>query len=143
MPKFEKLSYYVAPAVSVVPGTKSTGAITATAVNASGGFDRVLHVIQLGAFATSAQFDAEIVESATSGGTYTMITSSGMTAVTAAAANKIVLIDVPVNNAKPFQKVRSTATTQTVGVSVVAIRYNGTRPLGTTISDANQDIYVA
>lgn len=143
MPKFEKLSYYVNPQTGVVPGTKSTGAITAVAVDASGGYDRVLHIIELGAFGTSASFDAEITESASSGGSYTLITSSGMTAVTGSAANKVVLIDVPVNNAKPFQKVRATATTQTVGVSAVALCYNGTRRLGSTIDDATQDIFVA
>lgn len=142
MPKIEKLSYYVNPQVSVVPGTKSTGAISATVVDASGGYDRVAHIIQLGAFGSGAGFDAEVVESATSGGTYTLVTGSGMAAVTASAANKLVILDVPVNNAKPFQKVRSTASTQTVGVSVVAIAYNGTRNLGKTLDDAAQEIFV-
>lgn len=143
MPKIEKLSYLVNPQVSIVPGSKSTGAITPTVVDASGGYDRVCHVIQLGAFGTNAGFDAEITESATSGGSYTLIASSGMTAVTGSAANKIVLIDVPVNNAKPFQKVRSTANTAAIGVSCVAIAYNGTRPLGKAVDDAAQDVFVA
>lgn len=143
MPRLESLSHYVEPQVAIVPGSKSTGAITAVAVDGSKGYDRVCHAISLGAFGTGAVFDAEIVESASSGGTYTLIASSGMVAVTAAAANKVVLIDVPVNGAKPYQKVRSTASTAAIGVSAVALCYNGTRPLGTTVEDAAQSVFVS
>jgi hypothetical protein len=142
MPRFEKITYYVEPQVSVVPGSKNAGAITATAVDGNT-FDRVCHVIQLGSFGTSAGFDAEITESASSGGSYTMITSSGMSLVTGSAANKVILIDVPVNGAKPFQKIRSTATTAAVGVSVVALCYNGTRSLGDTQEDVAQAVFVS
>jgi hypothetical protein len=141
MPKFEKLSYYVVPQASIVPGSKTNG-ITAVAVNGSIGVDRVLHVIQLGSFGTNAAFDAEVVESATEGGAYTLVASSGLTAITAANANKVVLIDVPVNSAKPFQKIRSTAATAAIGVSAVALCYNGTRPLGTALTDVCQDVFV-
>lgn len=144
MPKLEKLSYYVNPQVSVIPGSKSTGAITPSVVDASGGYDRVVHVIALGAFGTSAGFDAEVTESATSGGTYTLIASSGMTLVTSAAgANKLFLLDVPVNPSKPYQKLRSTATTAAVGMSAVAICYNGTRALGKAMEDVQQEVFVA
>lgn len=141
MPKFEKLSYYVNPQMAVVPGSKTNG-ITAVAVDASGGYDRVLFVIPLGSFGTSAGFDAEITESATSGGTYTLIASSGMALVTASAANKVILIDVPVNSSKPFLKIRSTATTAAVGMGAVALCYNGTRPLGTAMEDVAQSVEV-
>ena len=141
MPRFEKLTYYVEPQVSVVPGSKNAGAIAATAVDGQT-FDRVAHVIQLGSFGTSAGFDAEITESATAGGSYTLIASSGMALVTSSAANKVVIIDVPVNSAKPFQKIRSTATTAAIGVSVVALAYNGTRSLGDTQEDVAQTVYV-
>jgi hypothetical protein len=134
-------SRLVEPQASVVPGSKTNG-ITATAVDGSG-FDRVAHVIQLGSFGTSAGFDAEITESATSGGSYTLIASSGMTAVTASAANKVVLIDVPVNSAKPFQKIRSTAATAAIGVSVVALCYMGSGSKPTTAEDVAQSVYVA
>ena len=126
---------------SVVPGTKSTGAITPVAVDAQG-FDRALHVIELGAFGTSASFDAEITESATSGGAYTLIATSGMVAATAAKANKVILIDVPVNSAKPFQKIRATATTQTVGMSAVALLYGGSGTKPTTVEDSAETIFV-
>lgn len=143
MPKFEKLSYYVNPQVSVVPGSKNAGAVTPVVVDASGGFDRVQHVIALGSFGTNAGFDAEITESATSGGTYTLIASSGMAAVTSSAANKLVVIDVPVNPNKPYQKIRSTASTAAVAICAISNCYNGTRPLGTALGDVQEEVYVA
>jgi hypothetical protein len=127
---------------AVVPATKSTGALTPVAVDAQG-FDRVRYVVELGAFGTSASFDAEITESATSGGSYTLITGSGMTAATGAKASKVILIDVPVNSAKPYQKVRATATTQTVGVSAVALCYGGSGTKPTTEEDSAESIFVA
>ena len=91
---------------SVLPKGYGTGAIPASGIIAvdAQGFDRVCHVIQLGTMASGGGFDAEITESATAGGTYTLIASSGMTAVTAANAKKVILIDVPVNSAKPFRR---------------------------------------
>lgn len=142
MAYLKNLGRLVEVQTAIVPGTKSTGAITAVAVDATG-FDRVRYAVEVGAFGASAGFDAEITESATSGGTYTIIASSGMTAITAAAANKVVMIDVPVNSSKPFQKVRSTATTQTVGVSAVALCYGGSGTKPTTEEDATQSIFVA
>lgn len=142
MPKIEKLTYLVNPQVAVVPGSKSTGAITPTVVDLTGGYDRAAHFIQVGSFGTNASFDAEITECATSGGTYTIIAGSGMTAITASAANKVVVIDVPVNTSKPYQKVRATATTAAINVSALAVGYNGTRNLGKTVDDAAQEIFV-
>ena len=142
MPKLEKLSDYVNAQSSIVPGSKSTGAVTAVAVDGSGGFDRCRHVIHIGAVGTSGGFDAEVTESATSGGSYTLIASSGMTAVTAAAANTLIILDVPVSNTKPFQKVRSTVSTAAIGLCAVAELYNGTRPLGTAQGDVTQEVVV-
>lgn len=142
MPKLERLDYYVEPQMSVVPGSKSAGAITPVAVDASGGYDRVRHTIALGAFGTSAGFDAEVTESASSGGTYTLITGSGITLATAAKANKLIVIDVPVNSAKPYQKLRATATTAAVGMSAIADCYNGTRSLGSTNEDVAEEVIV-
>lgn len=142
MPKMEKLSHYVEPQVSIVPGSKNAGAVTPVVVDASGGYDRVRHTISLGAFGTSAGFDAEVVESATSGGTYTLISGSGITLATAAKANKLIVIDVPVNSAKPYQKLRSTVSTAAVGVCAIADLYNGTRPLGSTMEDVAEEVVV-
>ena len=142
MAYLKNLLRLVEPQSAIVPGTKSTGAITSVAVDAQG-FDRVLHLIELGAFGASAGFDAEITESASAAGTYTLIASSGMVAATAAKANKVILIDVPVNSAKPFQKIRSTATTQTVGVSAAALCYGGSGTKPTTVEDTAETIFVA
>ena len=142
MPKFEKLSYFVNPQASIVPASVGAGAATAVVVDASGGFDRVQHVVALGAFGTGAGFDSEVVESATSGGTYTLIAGSGITAVTSTAANKLVIMDVPVNPLKPFQKLRATASTAAVVVSAIANCYNGSRSLGSAMGDVQQEVVV-
>jgi hypothetical protein len=142
MAYLKNLGRVVESQVAVVPGTKSTGAITAVAVDGNG-FDRIRYAVQLGAYGASASFDAEITESATSGGSYTLITGSGMTAATAAKANTIILIDVPVNGAKPYQKIRATATTQTVGMSAVALCYGGSGTKPTTEEDSAESIFVA
>lgn len=142
MPKLEKLSYYVNPQLAITAGSKSAGAVTATVVNGSS-FDRVQYVITLGAFGTNAGYDASVTESATAGGSYTAIASSGMTAVTGAAANTLVIIDVPVNSAKPFQKLLSTASTAAVVLSAQANCYNGTRQLGTTLGDVTEEVFKA
>ena len=141
MAYLKQLSRLVEPQVAVVPGSKSTGAITAVAVDGQG-FDRIQHVIALGSYGTGASFDAEITESATSGGSYTLIATSGLTPVTAANANKVVLIDVPVNGAKPFQKIRATASTAAIGMSAVALCYRGSGVKPTTAEDAAQSIFV-
>lgn len=142
MPKLEQLSYYVEAQASIVPGSKSTGAVTPTAVDGSGGYDRIRHVIALGSFGTGGVFDCEITESATTGGTYTLITGSGITALTAASANKLVIVDAPVNNAKPFQKIRGTVSTAAIGICAIAECYNGTRPLGSTQEDVAEEVTV-
>jgi hypothetical protein len=141
MAQNKQISRLVEAQASVVPGSKSTGAITATAVDAQG-FDRVQHVIQLGSFGTGASFDAEITESASSGGSYTIIASSGLTPITASGANKVVLVDVPVNSAKPYQKIRSTASTAAIGMSVVALCYGGSGAKPTTAEDVAQSVFV-
>lgn len=143
MPKIEQLDYYVEPQASVVPGSKSTGAVTPVAVDASGGYDRVRHTVSLGAFGTGAVFDCEITESASAAGTYTLITGSGIAAVTAANANKLVVVDVPVNSAKPYQKLRGTVSTAAIGLSAIADCYNGTRRLGSTNEDVVEEVFVA
>ena len=142
MPKIEKLSAYVEPQAAVVPASVSAGAISVVAVDASGGYDRAQFILSLGAFGTSAGVDCEITESATSGGAYTLIASSGITAVTAAAANKLIIVDVPVNNAKPYLKLRGTVTTAAVALGAICNTYNGTRSLGSTMEDVQEEVVV-
>lgn len=142
MPKIEKLSHYVKPQVAIAPGSKSVGAVTAVVVDASSGYDRAQFVISLGAFGTNAQFDAEVTESPSSGGTYTLISSSGITAVTAAAANKLIIVDVPVNSAKPYLKLRGTVATAAVDIGAVCNAYNGSRSLGSAMEDVQEEVVV-
>jgi len=144
MPRIEKLSDYIKPVKSVASAIPSSAAVTVVAVDASGGFDRVCHILQLGAFGATGTFDAEVTESATSGGTYTLIASSGISALVSTGAGKTVIIDVPVNNSKPFQKIRATAGVSTVAVGGVALMYNGSRVLPTAdAATVAENVFVA
>lgn len=141
--KIEKLTDYIAPAKSVAAAIPSSAAMTAVAVDCSAGFDRVCHIIQLGAFGATSTFDAEVLESAETGGTYTKITGADMTGLVSTGAGKTVIIDVPVNSDKPFQKLRGTAGVSTVAVSAIALRYNGSRTLPTAdVSTIAENVYV-
>ena len=142
MPKLEKLSYYVNPQVAIVPGSKSTGAVTAVAVDANS-FDRVQYVISVGAIGAGGVFDASVTEGTTASATYTAIATSGMVAITAADANALIIIDVPVSSGSPFQKLLSTVATAAIGICAVANCYNGTRPLGTALGDVTEEVYKA
>jgi len=142
--RIERLTDYIKPVKSVAALVPSSTAITATAVDASGGFDRVCHIIQLGAFGATSTFDAEVLESAETGGTYTKITGADMTALVSTGAGKTVIIDVPVNSAKPFQKLRGTAGVSTVGLAAIALMYNGSRILPTDdASTVAENVFVA
>lgn len=141
--RIEKLTDYLKPVKSAAAAIPSSAAVTVVAVDASGGFDRVCHIIQLGAFGATSTFDAEITESAATGGTYTLITSSGMAALASTGAGKTVIIDVPVNADKPFQKLRATAGVSTVAVGAVAVMYNGSRLLPTAdASTVAENVFV-
>ena len=147
MAYLKDISRLVEAQTSILPKGYGTGAIPASGIIAvdAQGFDRVCHVIQLGTMASGGGFDAEITESATAGGTYTLIASSGMTAITAANAKKVILIDVPVNSAKPFQKIRGTATTAgtvSIAVGATALLYRGSGMKPTTAEDVAQSVYV-
>ena len=142
--RIERLTDYVKPVKSVAALVPSSTAITATAVDASAGFDRVCHIIQLGAFGATSTFDAEVLESAATGGTYTKITGADMTGLVSGGAGKTVIIDVPVNSAKPFQKLRGTAGVSTVGLAAIALMYNGSRTLPTDDDSAvAENVFVA
>jgi len=123
MPRIENLSDYVKSVKSIAPMSLSSAAATTTAV-ACAGFARARHVIIVGVFGAGSTFDADITEAATAGATYTAISGSAIVEITAADAGGIIVIDVPVNNSKPFQKLRATATSSTVLVSSVCDLYN-------------------
>lgn len=142
--RIEKLTDYIKPVKSVAAAIPSSTAIIATAVDASAGFDRVCHVIQLGAFGAISTFDAEVLQCATAGGTFTKITGADMTGLVSTGAGKTIIIDVPVNSSYPFQKLRGTAGVSTVAVAAIAMMYNGSRTLPTAdASTVAENVFVA
>lgn len=90
--------------VAVAPTAGSPGTMTATAVDGSG-FRRVHYTLLLGAMTSTSDVNAKVTECATSGGSYDDITSAALTEIADTGGGAVYTIDVPVNGAKPFQKV--------------------------------------
>lgn len=111
---------------SIVPTAGAAAGCTETEVNCTG-FDRVCHVIVLGAAATGATFDYKVQEAAATGMSGAAdITGAVLTQVEAASgADKVYAIDCPVNPAKPFQKAVGVVATDTFANAAVAILYEG------------------
>jgi hypothetical protein len=110
---------------SLVPQAGSVGGLTEIEVDCTG-FDRVCHLIHLGAAAGASTFDFKVQEAAATGmAGASDITGAALTQVAAAGANKIYAIDVPVNPAKPFQKAVAVVGTADFACSAVAILYEG------------------
>lgn len=112
---------------AVVPTVGAVAAMTATVVDGSAGYDRVMFVLSTGAAAAGATIDFKIQSSATSGGVYADVASAALAQVTAAAgASKQFVIDMPVADAKPFFKVVGAVGVDTFANSAIAILYKGT-----------------
>jgi len=110
---------------SVAPVT-SDAALTETEIDCRG-FDRVCHIINVGAMTATGTFDYKVQEdSATGMATAADITGAALTQVKAATgASKVYAIDIPVNPAKPFQKAVAACGTANVTVGAIAILYEG------------------
>ena len=109
---------------SIVP-VVSNAALTEAVIDCTG-FDRVCHIIAVGAMATGATLDYKVTESAASNGANaTDVTGAALTQVLEAGKEKIYAIDVPVNPAKPYQIAVGVAATANVAVSAVAVLYEG------------------
>ena len=110
---------------SVAPVTSNT-ALTETEIDCTG-FDRVCHIINVGAMTATGTFDYKVQEdSATGMATAADITGAALTQVKAATgASKVYAIDIPVNPAKPFQKAVAACGTANVTVGAIAILYEG------------------
>jgi len=110
---------------SVAPVTSNT-ALTETEIDCTG-FDRVCHIINVGAMTATGTFDYKVQEdSATGMETAADITGAALTQVKAATgANKVYAIDIPVNPAKPFQKAVAACGTANVTVGAIAVLYEG------------------
>lgn len=122
-----KLKDGIETVIAVPAKNHSTGAITVSAVDASGGYGRARITMVFGAFGSNAGISLSVTEGVTAGATFTVISGSAASLVTGSGANKVLVIDVPVSNAKPFLKVKGTAGTSTVLMGAVADLYNGTR----------------
>ena len=110
---------------SIVPTAGAAEGCTETEINCTG-FDRVCHVIILGAAATGATFNYKVQEAAATGmGSAAVITSAALTEVDDGGGSKIYAIDVRVNPAKPFQKAVGVVGTDTFANAAIAILYEG------------------
>lgn len=110
---------------SVAP-VSSDKALTETEINCTG-FDRVCHIINVGAMAATGTFDYQVQEAAATGmASAADITGAALTQVLAATgASKVYAIDVPVNPAKPYQQAVAACGTAASVVGAIAILYNG------------------
>ena len=110
---------------SVAPVTSNT-ALTETEIDCTG-FDRICHIINVGAMTAGGTFDYKVQEdSATGMENAADITGAALTQVKAATgASKVYAIDIPVNPAKPFQKAVAACGTANVTVGAIAILYEG------------------
>ena len=110
---------------SVAPVTSNT-ALTETEIDCTG-FDRVCHIINVGAMTANGTFDYQVQEdSATGMATAADITGAALTQVKAATgASKVYAIDIPVNPAKPFQKAVAACGAANVTVGAIAVLYKG------------------
>lgn len=91
------------------------------------GFDRVCHIITVGAMAATGTLDYKVQEAAATGmANATDIAGAALTQVLAATgAEKVYAIDVPVNAAKPFQKAVAAHGVANVTSGAIAVLYEG------------------
>ena len=110
---------------SVAPVTSDT-ALTETEIDCTG-FDRICHIINVGAMTATGTFDYKVQEdSATGMSSAADVTGAALTQVLAASGGgKVYAIDMPVNPAKPFQKAVAACGTANVTVGAIAVLYEG------------------
>ena len=111
---------------SVAPVT-SDAALTETAIDCTG-FDRVCHIINVGAMTALGTFDYKVQEDSVAlhNDDPTNVTGAALVQVLAAAGGgKVYAIDIPVNPAKPFQKAVAVCGTANVTVGAIAVLYEG------------------
>ena len=110
---------------SVAPVTSNTD-LTETEIDCTG-FDRVCHIINVGAMTANGTFDYQVQEdSATGMASAADVTGAKLTQVKAATgASKVYAIDIPVNPAKPFQKAVAACGAANVTVGAIAVLYKG------------------
>ena len=110
---------------SVAPVTSNT-ALTETEIDCTG-FDRICHIVNVGAMTATGTFDYKVQEdSATGMSSAADVTGAALTQVLAASGGgNVYAIDMPVNPAKPFQKAVAACGTANVTVGAIAVLYEG------------------
>ena len=122
---------------SYAPVTSYT-TITTTEIDCRG-FDRVCHIINVGAIVSGGTLNYKVQEAAASNGTFGDIEDAELTQVEYAGRSNVYAIDIPVNPLKPFQKAVATAATQNVTSGAVAVLYEGS---GTYPKDAAKEAII-
>jgi hypothetical protein len=109
---------------SILP-VVSQAALTETVIDCTG-FDRVCHIIHVGAIASGGTLEYSVTESAKSDGSSgSAITGAALTKVLQAGKENVYAIDIPVNPAKPYQLAVGVAAGADVAVGAVAVLYEG------------------
>lgn len=111
---------------SIVPTIGTAGAQTNIAIDGSG-YDRVRHIITIGAITSSGTITCKVTESAGSTGSYADVTSAALATIADTGGSSIYTIDCPISGTKPFQKLVLTTVTQAGANSACAELYNGSR----------------
>ncbi len=122
---------------SYAPVTSNT-TITTTEIDCRG-FDRVCHIINVGAIVSGGTLNYKVQEADASNGTFGDIEDAELTQVEYAGRSNVYAIDIPVNPLKPFQKAVATAATQNVTSGAVAVLYEGS---GTYPKDAAKEAII-
>lgn len=125
----ETLTSYVKVAQSLSPLSVASGGATETAVDCRG-FSRACHVLNVGTMGgASAAVYASVWECATADGTYTVISGTKTTVANSAGASEPYIIEVPVNVAKPYQKMITTAGAAWSELGGIALLFGGSNLL--------------
>ena len=123
---------------SILPVVSDT-ALTEAVIDCTG-FDRVCHIIAVGAIATGGTLEYSVTESAKSDGSSgSAITGAALTKVVEAGKENVYAIDIPVNPAKPYQLAVGVAAIANVNVGAVAVLYEGS---GTFPKDAAKEAII-
>jgi hypothetical protein len=111
---------------AAVPAVVGVGAVTPVEVVGTG-YDRALYIVYTGATGAGAStMSFKIQDAAPSGGALADLPNAVSAGLTKAAhANKVEVYDVPVNPARPFQKVTAAVGTDTWAVAVICVLYKG------------------
>lgn len=121
--------------LACVPSAGAATAMTAVVVDGTG-YNRALYTLATGAQATGGTMTLKITESDASGGSYADITSAALANLGASSGSKVYTLDIPVNPAKPFQKIAGTIGTDTIANAIICTLYRPNESVKYPISTA-------